>query len=77
MISPTLFARRIDRHRRTQAICVGECLERRQLLAAVPFGASADDTAEFMLGEVLVSVVLLESNGQLDADTENWQPGAD
>jgi hypothetical protein len=48
-------------------------LERRDLLAAVPFGASPDDTGEYMLGEVLVSVVLLESNGQIDSSSEDWQ----
>ena len=44
------------------------------MLSAVPFGASSSDTAEFMLGDVAVSVVLLESNGAIDADTESWQP---
>ena len=43
-------------------------------MTSVPFGASADDTGEFMLGDVLVSVVLLESDGSIDADTEDWTP---
>ena len=30
------------------------------------------DTSEYMLGNVLVSVVLLESDGRIDPDTENW-----
>ncbi len=51
-----------------------ESLETRRLLAGVPFGAQPQDTAEFMLGTVAVNVVLLESNGQLDASTENWTP---
>jgi hypothetical protein len=44
-------------------------------MTSVPFGASPDDTGEFMLGEVAVTVVLLESNGQRDANTENWTTG--
>ena len=37
-----------------------------------------DDTGEYMLGDVLVSVVLMESNPALspfDPSTENWTPG--
>ncbi len=49
-----------------------ESLERRCLLTSVPFGASPNDTAEFMLGDVVVSVVLLESNGSEDENLENW-----
>jgi hypothetical protein len=33
---------------------------------------SAIDTAEFMLGRVAVVPVLFESNGRIDANTENW-----
>jgi hypothetical protein len=51
-----------------------EALEHRQLLSAVPYGASAEDTGEFMLGDVSVTLVLLESNGRIDPNTENWQP---
>ncbi|MBM3999879.1 MAG: protein containing Planctomycete extracellular domain protein [Planctomycetes bacterium] len=51
-----------------------ERLEGRALLSAVPFGAHPQDTAEFMMGTVTVGVVLLESNGQIDASTENWTP---
>lgn len=39
-----------------------------------PFGAAAGDTDEFMLGSVYVQVVLFESNGSIDANTENWTP---
>lgn len=49
-----------------------EQLEARQLLSSVPFGASPDDTAEYMIGDVLVSVVLLESDGSIDPSSENW-----
>ncbi len=37
-----------------------------------PFGADPDDTSEFMLGDVWVTVVLLESDGSVDSDTEDW-----
>lgn len=37
-----------------------------------PYGASATTTGEFMIGEVYVSVVLLESNGAIDPATEVW-----
>lgn len=57
-----------------------EPLEERVALSATPFGAQPDDTAEFMLGTVHVSVVLLESNKVISADNptvgtpqeENW-----
>lgn len=54
-----------------------ESLEDRRLLAAAPFGAFPDDTAEFMLGDVLVTVVLMESNDNLSSvnrNSENWTP---
>jgi len=37
-----------------------------------PYGATPDDTTEYMMGDVWVTVVLLESNGTIDAQTENW-----
>ncbi|MBC8355868.1 MAG: hypothetical protein H8E66_28155 [Planctomycetes bacterium] len=57
-----------------------EPLEERITLSATPFGAQPNDTAEFLLGSVNVSVVLLESNSVLSADNptvgtpqeENW-----
>lgn len=55
--------------------CLGqglETLEKRDLLTSVPFGASTQDTAEYLLGDVNVSVVFLESNGMIDPDTEQW-----
>jgi hypothetical protein len=45
-----------------------ERLENRSLLSGTPFGAMPDDTGEFMLGDVYVSVVLMES----DDPAENW-----
>lgn len=41
-------------------------------MASLPFGATADDTGEFFLGSVAVTPVLLESNGTVDSNTENW-----
>lgn len=52
-----------------------ERLEARNLLTGMPFGALPDDTAEYMLGDVYVNVVLMESNSSLapfDVSTENW-----
>jgi hypothetical protein len=49
-----------------------ESLESRRVFASIPFGATPEDTGEFMLGRVGVTVVLLESNGQIDPSTEDW-----
>lgn len=49
-----------------------ESLEQRQLLTSVPFGAGNTDVAEFLLGSVAVNVVFMESNGEIDEDTEDW-----
>jgi|GEM_PF-3444370 len=62
------FRRKNSRNKRLGV----EHLEQRQLLTSVPFGAGAQDVAEFLLGSVAVNVVFLESNGQLDANTEDW-----
>lgn len=40
-----------------------------------PYGAQSVDGSEYMSGSVYVTVVLLESNGSVDAETENWTPG--
>ncbi len=37
-----------------------------------PLGATVSDPSEFMIGDVWVTLVLLESNGAVDAQTENW-----
>ena len=60
--------RKRDRKRRLLV----ETLESRALFAGMPFGATPDDTAEFMLGRIAVTPVFLESNGQIDPNTENW-----
>jgi len=52
-----------------------ERLEQRRLLSASPYGVMPDDTGEFMLGDVTVSVVLMESNdniGHQNDNSENW-----
>lgn len=51
-----------------------EPLETRRLLTSLPFGAAPADTGEYMLGSVVVTPVLLESNGQIDPSTEDWTP---
>lgn len=51
-----------------------ESLEERRVMASLPFGATAEDTGEFMLGRVAVTPVLLESDGTIDPSTENWTP---
>ena len=40
------------------------------LLSGVPLGALPQDTGEYMLGDVAVSLVLLESTGA--ESTEDW-----
>ncbi len=42
------------------------------MFAGLPLGAQAWDNAEYMLGRVAVTPVFLESNGQIDLNTENW-----
>lgn len=37
-----------------------------------PYGATSQDTSAYMLGDVWVSVVLLESDGRNESQTENW-----
>lgn len=49
-----------------------ERLEDRNMLSSIPFGAAPGDTAEYMLGDVLVTLVLMESDGTVDASTEDW-----
>ena len=54
-----------------------EALESRFAMAAIPFGAAGPDTAEYMLGDIYVTVVLMESTGPMqpgNQDTENWTP---
>ncbi|MEO2023177.1 MAG: protein containing Planctomycete extracellular domain protein, partial [Pirellulaceae bacterium] len=47
-----------------------ESLESRQLLSATPWGAAPLDTAEYLLGDVGVTLVLMESQGAVSS--EDW-----
>ncbi|WP_345320798.1 dockerin type I domain-containing protein [Novipirellula rosea] len=47
-------------------------LEKRNLLAAAPLGATELDTGEFLLGRVAVTPVFFESDGSIDAQSQNW-----
>jgi hypothetical protein len=79
------LARRLKSHAkaaRTRRLRM-EALDPRAMLAVLPYGAMPDDTGEFMLGDVYVNVVLVESDatkptlggGAADADLENWTTG--
>lgn len=59
---------------RLRALSQFEHLEARELLATVPYGALTNDTAEYMLGDVRVSVVFLESSAVNSSNTETWTP---
>ncbi|MFO0939236.1 MAG: dockerin type I domain-containing protein [Pirellulales bacterium] len=50
-----------------------EQLEDRKLMA---YGALSQDTAEFMLGSVVVTPVFFESNGTIDTSSEDWTPSS-
>lgn len=69
---------RHDRRRRNRAAAARrpqlQSLEDRRLLAAAPLGATWKDTGEYLLGTVAVSTVLLESNGAIDPQSQNWEP---
>lgn len=56
--------------KRTPAL---ERLEDR-LPLTLPLGALPSDTGEFMLGDVYVNVVAMESDGTIDPSTEDWTP---
>lgn len=49
-----------------------EQLEPRMLLTGLPYGAVGNDTGEYMLGDVVATVVLFESDGSIDPSTEDW-----
>jgi hypothetical protein len=38
----------------------------------LPYGAGFYDTSEYMIGDVAVGIVFLESNGSIDESTEDW-----
>ncbi len=41
-------------------------------MASLPYGAVEQDTAEFMLGTVVATVVFFESDGSIDPSTKDW-----
>jgi len=49
-----------------------ESLERRSMMAANPIGMTELDTGEFLLGNVAVTPVFFESNGDIDRETQDW-----
>ena len=70
---PILFRqRRPHRRGRPSRPLSVQTLEGRRLLAATPLGATASDTAEFLLGTVAVTPVLFESDGSIDAESQDW-----
>lgn len=40
-----------------------------------PYGAGFNDTSEFLLGDISVAVIFVESDGSIDPQTENWSVG--
>ncbi len=60
--------KRMLRARRLRSLRL-ELLEARTVMTALPFGATPDDTGEYMLGDVHVTVVLMESNNTIDNGT--------
>ena len=52
-----------------------ELLEPRQLLSSTPWGAGSLDTAEYLLGDVGVTLVLMESQGSVSS--EDWDDRID
>ncbi|MDP3106294.1 MAG: hypothetical protein Q8M95_17005 [Candidatus Methanoperedens sp.] len=38
----------------------------------LPYGVGFYDTSEYMIGDIAVGIILLESNGSIDASTEDW-----
>ena len=63
-----------NRSLRNSRIARCEQLEPRLLLTSLPYGAVAQDTGEYMLGDVVATVVFFESDGSIDANLENWTP---
>jgi hypothetical protein len=66
---PVIAARTATRRSLRNRALRLEFLEARTVMTALPFGATPDDTGEYMLGDVHVTVVLMESNGAIDNGT--------
>jgi hypothetical protein len=43
-------------------------------LQSLPYGAGFNELSEYMIGDVAVGIILLESNGVIDSNSENWMP---
>ena len=71
---PRLRNRYTDTSRRATRRVRFEPLEPRMMLTGLPYGAVGPDTAEYMLGSVVATVVFFESNGSIDPNTEDWNP---
>src|SRR5687767_4065933 len=72
---PLRAAKASSRRRRARSRRVlFETLEARTVLAALPYGAMPDDTGEYMLGDVYVTVVLLESDPSMSPGDNNPAP---
>lgn len=56
------------------AMC-GCALAADRAVAAEVFGATAIDTSAYALGRARLNVILLESDGSIDLNQENWTPG--
>ena len=68
-----LFRKRASEKSRSKTRFRGlqmENLEGRQLLSSTPWGAAPLDTAEYLLGDVGVTLVLMESQGA--NSSEDW-----
>ncbi|MDP6444022.1 MAG: carboxypeptidase-like regulatory domain-containing protein [Pirellulaceae bacterium] len=62
-----------QQRRRARRLMAPERLEDRVVLTG-PFGALPQDTGEFLVGKVVVTPVLMESDGSIDTNQENWTP---
>ncbi|GAA5506413.1 dockerin type I domain-containing protein [Novipirellula caenicola] len=69
--APANRRRKRSAHRRAARF---QQLEKRNLLAAAPLGATELDTGEFLLGRVAVTPIFFESDGSIDAQSQNWTP---
>lgn len=75
------FRSSADRQRRRgrRYLAGPERLEERTVFSGAPFGSMPDDTAEYLLGDVYVTLVLLESSAQTSTqnnNSENWTPAS-
>ncbi|MEM8667654.1 MAG: dockerin type I domain-containing protein [Planctomycetota bacterium] len=67
-----MLQRKRKRNKRRQRPMRVESLERRALMAGDVIGITPVDTGEVLLGNVVVTPVLFESDGGIDPSTEDW-----